>query len=307
MGLIALVCQKCGASLRVDEQAVTYTCKYCQTVHEREHSGVVGPTPHSLQIVADRAFARGEYGKAMQLVEQGLAIDPHHGGLLDLEARAKEKLLMLAEKEIGNVDEQIAAINLQGEAEQYCLQAQFILNELQANKKVYGSNSSLTGATPANVDLALQYIDRAIENIPNSPIYLNLKALLLWEGKGNKEAAKTLLEQALVANPRDINIQNNLNALKSSPCFIATAAFGTPMAAEVEILRAWRDQCLTSTRLGKAVISAYYWLSPPIANFIAPRPKARRRIRALIRPLIKIAAVRAFGHQWRKDHNELNP
>lgn len=182
-------------------------------------------------------------------------------------------------------------INLNAEAEQYSLQAQFILSALQINKKVYGSNSALTGATPANVDLGIQYINRSIENSPNNPAYLNLKALLLWEGKGEKEAAKILLEKAASINPRDINIQNNLNALKSSPCFIATAAFGTPMADEVEILRVWRDQRLAYSLFGRVFVSVYYKLSPPIAKFISTRPMARTLTRALLHPLLRAISI----------------
>ena len=299
MGLIALECQKCGASLQVDAAAATYTCKYCHTAHERDYSGGVAPTPHSLRAVAERAFDRGEFGKAMQFIEQGLTIDPHHKDLLALESKTNAQLELIGNSHAEQTAQQIGQINLHAEAEQYSLKAQFILSSLQANKKVYGSNSALTGATPANVDLAIQYIDRSLENFPENPVYLNTKALLLWEGKGDKVAAQELLERAASINPRDIDIQNNLAALRSSPCFIATAAFGTPMAAEVDVLRAWRDQFLARTFLGRAFITAYYNLSPPIASFIAPRPAIRRLFRALLRPLLKTLSERSASSERR--------
>ena len=151
--------------------------------------------------MAERAIANAEYGKAMQFIEQGLAIDPHHSELLSLETKALESLAALATDHLSQTEDELKQIGNRGEAEQYHLQAQFILNELQANKKVYGSNSALTGATPANVDLALQYVDRSLELFPDSPVYLNLKALLLWEGKGAKEQAAALLEKAATLNP----------------------------------------------------------------------------------------------------------
>lgn len=237
--------------------------------------------------MAERAIASAEYGKAMQFIEQGLTIDPHHSELLSLEIKAREGLVALATNHLAQTEEELKQIENLGEAEQYHLQAQFILNELQANKKVYGSNSALTGATPANVDLALQYIDRSLELFPDSPVYLNLKALLLWEGKGAKEQAAALLEKAAARNPRDINIQNNLKALKSSTCFIATAAFGTPFALEVNILRAWRDQRLNASSWGRRLVAFYYHLSPPVADFIATRPVLKRAMRALLAPLVK--------------------
>lgn len=295
MGLIALDCTKCGARLEIDEGASTYTCKYCHTAHERDYSNGAAPTPHSLRVMAERAIANAEFGKAMQFIEQGLVIDPHHAELLGLEIKAREGLASLAENHLTQTAEELKQIGNLEEAKQYHLQAQFILNELQANKKVYGSNSALTGATPANVDLALQYIDRCLELFPDSPVYLNLKALLLWEGKGAKGEAAALLEKAAVLNPRDINIQNNLKALKSSACFIATAAFGTPFALEVDVLRTWRDQHLVTSSLGRRLVALYYRMSPPVADFIATRPAFKRVTRWLLTPLVKKLA-RKYPH-----------
>ena len=240
MGLIALDCTKCGARLEIDEGASTYTCKYCHTAHERDYSKGAAPTPQSLRVMAERAIANAEYGKAMQFIEQGLAIDPDHAELLALEIRAREGLASLSENRLTETEEALKQTGNRGEAERYHLQAQLILHELQANKMVYGSNSSLRGASPANVDLALdrlapirrrkpgarppnvdlalQYIDRSLELFPDSPVYLNLKALLLWEGKHvGRKVVVPLLEKAAALNPRDIDIQNNLKALKPPP------------------------------------------------------------------------------------------
>lgn len=180
-------------------------------------------------------------------------------------------------------------IDTTGEAEQYHLKATFILHEVQANKQVYGSNSALSGANPANVDLALQYINRSLDLEPDNPVFLNLKALLLWEGKGNKEAALPLLERAAELNPRDIDIQNNLAAIQSSQCVIATAAFGTPLANEVNVLRLWRDNVLKNSVLGRLFISIYYTFSPPIARLVGRNNFLRSITRAALRPIIYCA------------------
>lgn len=172
------------------------------------------------------------------------------------------------------------------EAQQYHLKAQFIFHELQANKKVFGSNSALVGANPANVDLALQYIDRSLEFAPENAIYLNLKALLLWEGLGQKEQATTLLEKAAQLNPRDIDIQNNLKAIKTSQCIVATAAFGSPLASEVHLLRWWRDEILNTSKVGLWVVYIYYSISPPIARIVAKHNYARAVIRLCLYPII---------------------
>lgn len=278
-GLVALECTTCGAKLSVNAADDAYTCRYCGTSHQRTAAGTQGPTPQSLQIMARRAIERGEYGKAMQFIEEALAIDPHDSDLLTLEEQVRHKLASLADSHISDMADELAQIQDLEEAEQYCLKAEFILHELQANVEVYGSNSAFSGATPADVDLALQYINRSLELFPDNTKYLNLKALFLWEGKGQKDAAASLLERAAALNPRDITIQHNLKRLKSSPCFIATAAFGTPCAAEVDSLRVWRDERLASSAIGRLVIAIYGHVSPPIARFIAPRPQIQRLVR----------------------------
>jgi tetratricopeptide (TPR) repeat protein len=173
------------------------------------------------------------------------------------------------------------------EAEDYCLQAEFILHALQANLQVYGSNSALSGASPANIGLALQYIDRSLEYFPDNPKYLNLKALLLGEGLGKKDQAIALLKKAHEINPRDINVANNLRAFETSKCFIATAAYGTPMSVEVETLRRWRDENLAASWPGQFFILAYYTLSPPIARMISASEFLKAAVRLLLKPLVK--------------------
>lgn len=179
-------------------------------------------------------------------------------------------------------------IELVGEAEQYHLKALFILHEVQANKQVYGSNSALTGAKPANVALALQYINRSLEILPENSIYLNLKALLMWEGNGDKVGAQALLEKAAQINPRDIDIQNNLNAIKTSQCVVATAAFGSPLAEEVRLLRWWRDEVLLASRGGALFVRIYYRTSRRFAEFVGRHQLARRVVRASLVPIISV-------------------
>ncbi|MBI5787981.1 MAG: PKD domain-containing protein [Candidatus Schekmanbacteria bacterium] len=69
-------------------------------------------------------------------------------------------------------------------------------------------------------------------------------------------------------------------------CFIATAAYGTPMAIQVKMLSQFRDNYLLTNTLGKYFVKFYYKYSPPIAEYIAQRDFLRILVRAMLWPLI---------------------
>jgi hypothetical protein len=78
-----------------------------------------------------------------------------------------------------------------------------------------------------------------------------------------------------------------------SPCFIATAAYGSPSEPDIDTLRQFRDDVLDSSRLTRWTIPVYYKLSPPVARWIRRSEKRQRYVRRLVvQPAVK--AVRRF-------------
>ncbi|MCE5264391.1 MAG: fibronectin type III domain-containing protein [Deltaproteobacteria bacterium] len=69
-------------------------------------------------------------------------------------------------------------------------------------------------------------------------------------------------------------------------CFIATAAFGSYLAPEVAILRAFRDEVLMTNSPGRAFVEWYYRVSPPIAAFIAEHALVKTAARWGLRPIV---------------------
>jgi len=72
-------------------------------------------------------------------------------------------------------------------------------------------------------------------------------------------------------------------------CFIATAAWGHPMATHLNALRAFRDQVLMPTTAGQAFVEHYYRWGRFAAAFIAPSPVARFMARVVLVPLVWLA------------------
>lgn len=69
-------------------------------------------------------------------------------------------------------------------------------------------------------------------------------------------------------------------------CFIATAAWGTPLDPHVVELRAFREEWLRPYAPGRALIAAYEHVSPPLAAWIAERESARTAARWALTPLV---------------------
>jgi uncharacterized repeat protein (TIGR02543 family) len=74
-------------------------------------------------------------------------------------------------------------------------------------------------------------------------------------------------------------------------CFIATAAYGTPMAKEIEILREFRDKYLMTNPVGKGLVEFYYKVSPPIAEFITEHPSLKPIVRVGLLPAVAMSTV----------------
>lgn len=69
-------------------------------------------------------------------------------------------------------------------------------------------------------------------------------------------------------------------------CFVATAAYGTAMANDVEDLRHFRDSILSRTVFGELAIETYYTFGPAVAGVVGESEMLRHTVRTLLAPLI---------------------
>src|SRR3990172_5829518 len=74
-------------------------------------------------------------------------------------------------------------------------------------------------------------------------------------------------------------------------CFIATAAFGSPLHPYVEILREFRDSYLLTNSPGRDIVSLYYLYSPSIAEQIEDHAILKAIVKLFLIPVILFAEL----------------
>jgi hypothetical protein len=73
-----------------------------------------------------------------------------------------------------------------------------------------------------------------------------------------------------------------------SACFVATAAYGSALDAEVTRLRAFRDRYLRTHLVGELLVETYYTFGPGLAAVIRPSDDLRRLARSALDPVVRL-------------------
>jgi len=122
-----------------------------------------------------------------------------------------------------------------------------------------------------------------------------------WSGADSAMGSNATKAATIITMDDDYSIQANF-AEPEEPgggmCFIATAAYGTSTAKQLDVLREFRDDVLLKSTLGSRLVDLYYKVSPPIADFISENGVVRTLVRELlIDPIVWL--VEAMGGIWR--------
>jgi hypothetical protein len=99
---------------------------------------------------------------------------------------------------------------------------------------------------------------------------------------------------ALRAKEEEIKSGRAQKPEDSPDCFIATAAYGTGSAVEIDVLRRFRDEVLLKSAAGQDYVDFYYAASPPVAGYIAER----EWLRTVVRELLVDPIVDVVGFAW---------
>lgn len=199
------------------------------------------------------------------------------------------------------------------EASYYQLQALELMGSSSVFRKTPGARKSLVLAVAAgglakaqeknNAQKALGLLDKSIATF-DTPNARHMKAGI-YSLLGQKNNAINELNYVL-ANFQDDPIYIEARTLKDEienppkkgMCFVATAAYGSPLADEVVLLSRFRDEVLLKSTLGTIFVTLYYRTSPPIASVISKVDFLRAATRKiLLSPILSILKFTKFSNK----------
>jgi hypothetical protein len=91
-------------------------------------------------------------------------------------------------------------------------------------------------------------------------------------------------------NPTGVTVVNAGNdSGGGGGCFIATAAYGSPLTSHIKVLSKFRDHFLLTNGIGKRFVRFYYTYSPAVAHFIEKHDRLRMMVRLGLLPLVGIS------------------
>jgi len=147
--------------------------------------------------------------------------------------------------------------------------------EIETNQSTDLKVKSTTGTS-----VAFAGLDNEVEYV----------AFAMYQPDGIKQSA------CLTGQPSEDLTMSELNGEKKAEptkfhCFVATAAYGTPLHKNLPRFRWLRDEVLRKSESGTRFVNWYYRHSPPLAKFISTHPTAA----ALTRGVLWIPVLGVMG------------
>jgi hypothetical protein len=136
-------------------------------------------------------------------------------------------------------------------------------------------------------ELMDDYTDSASWKWKKPPAGGHVMRLEVDDGKGGEDAYSKKIK--IIGEDTDDSGGFPKIEITMPQCFIATAAYGSPAAEELNTLRAFRDDVLLQSEPGAALVELYYEVSPPAAAYIASHEEVRTIVREIfLDPVVTI-------------------
>ena len=172
-------------------------------------------------------------------------------------------------------------INVEGD---YTVKAKWGAQENQTEFK-YGGSSSAPPAVAETPEAEPEEIE-VIETIDEEPAV---------DEEPIMESAEPVCGQGTVLKNGVCVIEEQKSDSKGGGCLIATAAFGSEMAPQVQFLREIRDNTVLQTESGTSFMAGfnhfYYSFSPVVADYERENPAFKEAVKIAITPMLTSLAI----------------
>ncbi len=144
--------------------------------------------------------------------------------------------------------------------------------------------------------------DGVINGVIVDPSGPGRSGLGLGSSGGSNGSDVSFLGNSDDSNGSNLGLGNSgdSNGSGGGGCFIATAAFGSPIERHVQILKEFRDVYLLNSNLGRSFVNAYYKYSPPIAAIITRNDVLKSMTRIGLIPLVGFSYLAIHTSFWQK-------
>jgi hypothetical protein len=163
-----------------------------------------------------------------------------------------------------------------------CLGTPFDLNVLAGEPSVVGGQVDIDRIRYVRVVDVIGDGTTFDDATPVHPVY-DPYPTALSQGGFDLQAIAVLHELDDADNGGDENADGEGDG---SGCYIATAAYGSPFATKIDLLRSFRDTYLVKSPVGRKMVEFYYRNAEPWATWIAKHDTLRAFVRIMLAPVI---------------------
>ena len=154
------------------------------------------------------------------------------------------------------------------------------------NNNIAAVTFELTGITGSNVSTP------AVESTPTQSVTMDQEPMMDEEPSMSDVSSQPACGQGTVLKNGVCVVEEKK---KGGGCLIATAAFGSEMAPQVQFLREIRDNTVLQTESGTSFMTGfnqfYYSFSPIVADYERENPAFKEAVKIAITPMLTSLAI----------------